>query len=550
MTVPTARRAAALATASAVLVGLAVAVPQAASAAAPTDATNFAFIETSDASQPGPLRQVAGLAPAAVTDATDLTSGNLSTRFFDASSGTTTTATTTVATSVRTAGGTQALVVTNNGTSRIVSTYNDANPVVSANGDTVWFVVHGNLFKYTVATQTTTQISTGAEFNPWAAAPGSHSYLYRLAVSPNGLEAAVLQQSYPDSGSIGVNRSQIKVFDISQTGASFDSTPLWTSYNYVGNGASDPQLLPYNLVFTDDDTLVFGECVNDPCATWTTFSVTPSSAQSGVQSGTGITALPNLDNLLGLKQSGGTWYAWSLTLDSGNTITNITPYSTTDNTFSTALTAGTMWPTGSGKWFSQITPLQAEPPVVGTVANKLPVTAAFAVSKTRIFAGRTVGYTASGTYKTGLAQDVSTVAGALWKSIDGGKTWVKVVDPAAASGTTPRIWRNTYFQWRYAGDDLVAPSTSATRLVQAVPSLSFTVKRWGIYRIVTGKTGRVGGSVSMWKKVGTRWYRIHTTSVKAHGLFNFGRQRLGKGLYKVTTSIDRSWASNFKAFRV
>ena len=555
MTRSTLRRGAAFTAAATLLAGLAVAAPMSASGAVGTP--SVAFIDTTVAS----AAALSSLPPSGSGTPTLLNPAGLSTSFFAASSDTLT-ADTTVVTGVRTVGSvfpntTSALVVTHGGVSKVLSTYTDVNPVVSADGLFVWFLVRGNLYKYDVVAGTTAQINGAAQFNPWAAAAGSHSYVYRLAISTDGSKAAELLQSYPDSGGGGVNRSQIRVFDITQTGANFVSAPIWTSFNYTGNRVAppvnDPQLLPYNFVFTDANTLVTGECVNDPCETWTTWAIDTTTAPDGVKTGAGITALPNLDNLLGLRQSAGTWTAWNLDITTAHTVT---PNTTTDATFASPLTQGTAWPAGSDKYFAYITPLADAAPAFTALAAKMGVASTLTLSKAVVATGTRVAYNAFGTYPSPasgqiLQKETATVGrGTLQSSINGGVTWTTVATTTSGGGTTGILTRNTRFRWVYAGDVLTAPSTSAVKVVYVTPSLSVKVTKSGKTKIVSGVTSRIGGTVSLWKLSGKTWKKLYTASVTTRGAYSFGKRGLAAGTYRVVTLADASWLATAKAFRI
>ena len=554
MTRPTLRRGAAFTAAAALLAGLAVAVPMTAQGAGSTP--TVAFVDSTVPS----AAALTSLAADGTGPATLLNPAGLQTSFFAASSDTATSAST-VVTGVRTIGPvvantTSALVVTHAGVSKVLSTYTDVNPVVSADGLFVWFLVRGNLYKYDVALGTTLQINGAAQFNPWAAAAGSHSYIYRLAISTDGSKAAELLQSYPNSGGAGVNRSQIRVFDISQTGANFVSAPIWTSNNYLGNGVADKQLLPYNFVFTDDKTLVLGECINDPCATWTTWGVDTLAAADGtttMATATGVTALINLDNLLGLRSAAGTWYAWALDNVTAHTIT---PSTTTDSTFATALTAGAVWPVGSDKYFAYITPLADIPATFTGLSAKMSVAPTLVLSKSAVVTGTRVTFNAFGTYPSPasgqiLQKETATVGrGTLQYSLNGGATWAKLVTTTAGGGSTQLLSRTTKFRWLYPGDALTNPATSVVRTVSVAPSLSVKVTRSGSSKVVSGVTSRIGGTVALWKLSGRTWKKLFTTPVKTRGAYSFGKRSLVTGTYRTITLADASWISAAKTFKI
>jgi hypothetical protein len=548
MTRSTLRRGAAFGAAAGVLAALTVAVPTTVSAA--TAVPGVAYIDaTVAASSSLKVAGVDGSSPVSIIPA-----GLQATSF--AASSDTDAASSTVAVVVRTIAPkvqdtTSALVVTHGGVSKVVSSFTDANPVVSADGLFVWFLTHGNLWKYDVVAGTAVQINGGAEFNPWAAAPGSHSYVYRLAVSTDGSKAAELLQSYPNSGPGGVNRSQVRVFDIVQTGASFDKTPIWTSFNYLGNTLTSPQLLPYNFVFTDSDTLVTGECVNDPCATWTTFSVNTSTAPDGVKTGTGITALPNLNNLLSLRQTAGTWWAWAL----DQTAHTLTPSTTTDNTFATPLTAAAAW-AGADHDFAFIQPVADTPATFTSLAAKMGVAATLNLSAKSVNSGAQVHFDGFGTYPAPLSGEVvQKETGQVWKgqlqsSIDAGKTWTVAGATTFGGGLTAKLTRTTQFRWFFAGDALTAPAYSGRKVVSVTPGLTVKVTKSGTRRIVAGTTTRVGGTITLFKLTGRKYVKVLATTISAKGGWSFGKRLLAAGAYRVVTTPDASWASAAKAFRI
>jgi hypothetical protein len=554
MTRPTLRRGAAFTAAAALLAGLAVGAPMAASGAPALDATDVAYIDTT-----APSAAILKNALPDGTSATTLAPAGLSASFFAASTDTAA-ANSTVVTGYRSVAtsapqdSTAALVVTHGGVSKVLSAYTDVNPVVSADGQTVWFLVRGNLYSYDVTSGATTQINGAAEFNPWLAASGYHTYVYRLAISTDGTKAAELLQSYPDSG-VGVNRSQIRVFDISTATPSVKKTPIWTSYNYAG-GPAAKQLLPYNLVFTDPSTLVIGECIDYVCETWTTWSVDTTTAADGtapIAAGTGIAALTNLNNLLGLKQSRGTWYAWALDLTVNH---NITPYTTTDSSFAAPLTLGTPWPNGSEKYLHYVTPLADTPATFTSLSVRMGVAANLKLAKTLVATGTRVHYDAFGSYPVPLSGEVlqkeiaQVWRGQLQYSVNAGATWANVNVSTYGGGSTQKLTRNTWFRWSFPGDALTRPASTSAKLVSVVPSLSVKVTKSGASRTVAGVTSRSGGTVAMYKLSGRTWKKVVTTPVRAKGLYSFGKRTLSRGSYKVVTVADVSWASSTKTFSI
>jgi hypothetical protein len=318
---------------------------------------------------------------------------------------------------------------------------------------------------------------------------------------------------------------------------------------------ADKQLLPYNFVFTDDKTLVLGECINDPCLTWTTWGVDTLAAPDGtttMATGTGVTALTNLDNLLGLRAGTGTWYAWALDNVTAHTIT---PWTTTDPTFA-SLTPLAAWPAGSDKYFAYVTPLADVPASFTGLSVKMSVAPTLVLSKSAVATGSRVTFNAFGTYPSPasgqiLQKETATVGrGTLQYSLNGGATWAKLVTTTAGGGSTQLLTRTTKFRWLYPGDVLTNPATSVVRSVSVAPSLSVKVTKSGSSKVVSGVTSRVGGTVALWKLSGRTWKKLFTTPVKTKGAYSFGKRTLGKGTYRAITLADASWISAAKTFKV
>jgi len=442
---------------------------------------------------------------------------------------------------------THALVVTRAGVSRVLATYWDAQPVISADGDLVWFLVHGNLYRYSWTNNATSAITSGAQFNPTPVSAPAHAYPFRLSISPDGTRAAVITNIWnPTVSTVGVSGSQIVVRDITKP-----SVPLlWKSAAYGGvtGPVTAPEVLPYTLAWVGNTKLVHAVCPDNGCLHWTTSVVDVSAAPAS----TPVTALPALDDYYGLRSAAGTWYAWK-DVDAAKTATFVTMADPTDTV--TAPTPGSTTWTGISLRQSHI-PTTAPSGAFTGLAAKLGVQASLTLSSSLVPTGSRVHYTGAGAFPVpvtvvSLAKEQSVVGvGTLRWSTDAGRTW-KVVGPTVyGGGLTPRLTRNTWFQWMYAGDAFTSAAASKVTMVAVSPAITIKVTKAGAKKIVAGATSRVGGTIVLYRSTGKTWKKVVTARISAKGAYSFGRSTLAHGSYKVVTVADRFWASSTRGLKL
>ena len=154
---------------------------------------------------------------------------------------------------------------------------------------------------------------------------------------------------------------------------------------------------------------------------------------------------------------------------------------------------------------------------------------------------------------------METEQGVLESSTDG-KTYKAVLTTSGANpvsaggydwtGVLPTVKRSLYYRWHFLGSTLTAAGYSPASRVTMIPTVTSKVTKVGAKRSISGTATRVGGSVTLYKVVGSKATKIATKAISASGAYNFGTLSLGSGNYRVSTVADGYAGVGSKTFKI
>ena len=441
-------------------------------------------------------------------------------------------------------------------TTRILSSQYTANPVVSPNGNYVYFLnpiySAGSstptlaLYQYD-ATQITNSANVPVKLalaNNFQPASSSGAYPVRLAVSPDGLNVAIVYESF-DAGGNAINPSRILAAGITtgKTGNYFEQIENASSTSAVGTSS---------LVWGDDNSTLAFSTFNTSSGDLANYSVSVTSANAATTGG------PVAD-WYDIARYNGEWWMWQD--DAANPITSYGHSS--DTSPLVAPTTPTQW--GGDFYVRNFRLSSATPPAVTAAVNKPAAHADLILNLSSVGYKKTTQYVSYNDYMVtidGQAFDYNyseTQAGVLETSTDG-KTFTPLLTTSGAhqvsasgytwTGNLPAVTRTLYYRWHFLGTSLAAAGYSPKSKLTMIPTVTATIKKVGSKRAVSGTATRVGGSVTLYKVVGTKATKIATKPVSAKGAYNFGTLSLKTGNYRISTVADGYAGVGSKTFKV
>jgi hypothetical protein len=463
---------------------------------------------------------------------------------------------------------------------RIIATWWEGQPRLTADGSPVWLDEAGTVWRITGIDYTTpdwadpslsptlgTVASSSAFSELSIVTTGAESwYTQALAVSADGSRVAVLQSDFTTP----VPKSRVLAGDFA-TGAAAGAT--YYSHTWPSTGDTVPE---YGLfTFLEDNGARLAFRTEKPAeapiisttsgeqeryesayvATLSTDSTTPAVRASA------------LDNVYSLRKLGSTWWGWKDSANPGNTAI-VSSYGSSDTPDTVAIAP--LVPRSNGDVTAGYEPTTAKPPVLAPamVVHRLSGSASLRMKVRSVAAGKRDTFWPEFTYGQLPSQSPARAVlgavqkGALLYSTDAGRSWHSTPTPGTTVkvgyqwwSVTPKLYRNTWFRWSYAGDMLTAPASTSSRrpvLVTVSPRFSaFGVAKVGARRVVSGTLSRVGGTAVLYRKVSaTRWTALATVRVSSTGAFTFGRRPLARGSYKVVAVADTWWAASTRPFTV
>ena len=441
-------------------------------------------------------------------------------------------------------------------TTRILSSQYTANPVVSPNGNYVYFLnpVYSAgsktptlaLYKYD-ATQITNsanvpvKLALASNFQPVST---SGADPVRLAVSPDGLNVAIVYESF-DAGGNAINPSRILAAGITtgKTGNYFEQIENASSTTAVGTSS---------LVWGDDNSTLAFSTFNTTSGDLSNYSVSVTS--SGATTNGGPVA-----DWYDIARYNYAWWMWQD--DANNPIT--TYGNSADPSPLVAPSTTTQW--GGNFYVRNFRLSAATPPAITAPVNKPGANADLILNLSSVGYKKTTQYVSYNDYMVTIAGQSfdynysETQQGVLEKSIDG-KTFTPLLTttgahPVSASGYTwtgnlPAVTRTLYYRWHFLGTTLAAGGYSPTSKLTMIPTVTATVKKVGAKRSITGTATRVGGSVTLYKVVGSKATKITTKPISAKGAYTFGTLALKTGNYRISTVADGYAGVGSKTFKV
>jgi hypothetical protein len=420
---------------------------------------------------------------------------------------------------------------------RSLATYFDTNPDVTPDGTLVFWMEDGVIYRYEVASQFTTAMSSRF-------APHDGEYVARMAISPDGTKAAVLYRTDKNGEPVA---TRLKV-------ATFASGPAPFEDQGTFSGLSG---LPWSnvLEWTADSSEVVFSRLNEsgPAPYDRAYRVAPGGTPS---------ELPELAGSYDLSRHDGSWYRFR---DGG---------SGTDVGSSVDLdVAPADWtPFPYGALSVRYRASSVVPPVVTRPVNRAASTAALYLGQSDVSTGASVVYATLATYltdstgKRAYNSDAAQVRyGTLLASRDG-KTFTKYVSTSAGDTllkwpngqlfgngriSKPDTQQNLWLRWCFGGDLFVSGDCSSTKKITVHPTMYVSGSRDAAGRVrVTGSVARKGGTVVLWKWNGTSWRALATASVNTYKRFTFAYRPMPAGVYRVTTKADLAWGQGEYRFRV
>jgi hypothetical protein len=433
---------------------------------------------------------------------------------------------------------------------RQIATRWQADPVVSPDGAYVYFLdwIYSPtsktsqlaLYKYNVVSHTTGRIALHSSFQPNTATGTDPD---ALAVSPDGSEIAIVYRSYDAQGN-PVNPSRMLAGQPSLGTLAPDFEWMETDTT-----TTTPVLSTYSLAWSEDNATIAYAEVAPSDNTITNFFGT-------IGEGVGPGTLLDYYNITRFDSA---WWMWK-DLD-----TSSTAFATITDSIPT------MGPSSTTPWVGNFNVgrfrlSSSKPAVIGQPTNR-PATDAFLVlSNTKSNYNRRLAYDAAGAYfiaqpgQSTINDADYTQRGVLEYSYDK-KTFKTLLTTTAANRVTvggetwlaytPPITRTVHYRWRFLGSAFAAPSKYSTvASVTMIPTVFTTVKKVGAKRKIVGTATRVGGSVTLYKVVGTKLTKVSTKTMNSKGQFNFGTIYLKAGTYRISTVLDTYAGVGSKTFTV
>ncbi len=422
---------------------------------------------------------------------------------------------------------------------RSLATYFDTNPDVTPNGALVFWMEDGVIYRYEVATQFTSAVSTRF-------APAAGEYVARMAISPDGTKAAVLYRTDKSGEPVAAR--------IKAAALAAGPTPFQDSGTFTGQSG-----LPWSnvLEWTPDSSEILYSRLNEsgPAPHVRAYRVAPGGTP---------TELPDLAGSYDLSWHDGSWYQFRDPIGGGSEVGSSAG-------LDVAPLDWTAFPYGSLS--VRYRPASVVPPVVTRPVNRAVSTASLYVGQSDVSTGAAVVYATLATYLTDSTgrraynTDAAQVRyGTLLASRDG-KTFTKYL--ATSAGDTLLKWpngqlfgngrlsasetqQNLWLRWCFGGDIFVSGDCSSTKKITVHPKLGVAGKYDASGRIwIHGSVSRRGGSVVLWRQSGTSWRPIASTPINnKYKTFSFGYRSLGSGVYRVTTKADVSFGSGESRFRI
>ena len=434
---------------------------------------------------------------------------------------------------------------------RQIATRWQADPVVSPNGAYVYFLdwIYSPstssetlaLYKYNVTSHATARITLHNSFQP-SAATGTDPDA--LAVSPDGSKIAIVYRSYDAQGN-----------PTSPSRMLAGQPSLGTSATHVESVESDtttttPVFSTYSLAWSDDNaTIAYAEVVPSDNTMTNFFGTVGASPATGI-----------LFDYYNVTRFGSAWWMWKDNLDTSSTafasITDPIP---------------TVEPPSTTTWVGNYNVdrfrlSSSTPAVIGQPTNRPAMDAFLVLSNTQSNYNRRLAYDAAGAYfipqpgQSAIHDADITQRGVLEYSYDkktfrtlltttaanrvavGGETWLSY---------TPPITRTVHYRWRFLGSAFAAPSKySAVASVTMIPTVFTTVKKVGTKSTISGTATRVGGSVTLYRVVGSKATKVSTKTMNSKGQFSFGTIYLKAGNYRISTVLDTYAGIGSKTFKV
>jgi len=437
---------------------------------------------------------------------------------------------------------------------RIVSSQYTANPVVSRDGLSVWFLNYiyppsGNspklaLYKYNVATKVATRLSLSNDFQPVAA---SGPDTLRLAISPDGSKAAIVYRAYNANGN-AVNPSRIFAAGISagKTGNYFEQKDIASS-SAIASSAS--------LAWADDNSTLTFTKEDLASGQLSTYSVAVTAPNAQASAGP-------LTDWYDVARYNGEWWMWQDDFtDQANPFTNF-GHSADPSPVVAPLTTA-RW---NGSFYVRSFRLSAAtPPAIGIPVNKPTAHPGIVFNTTSVGYKKSTAYYSYNDYMVPISGQVfadnysETQRGVLETSIDG-RTYKALLTTTAAhpvtaggytwTANTPAATRTLYYRWRFAATTFAAAGLTAATKITMIPTVSATITKSNGGRKIVGTATRAGGSVTLYKVVGSKATKVLTKAMNSKGQFNFGTVYLKAGNYRISTVLDGYAGIGSKNFKV
>ncbi len=434
---------------------------------------------------------------------------------------------------------------------RILSSQYTANPVVSPDGLSVWFLNYISapggasstlaLYKYNVTSKVTTRLSLSSAFQP-AAASGPETL--RLAISPDGSKAAIVYRAFDANGD-AANPSRIFAAGISagKTGNYFEQKDIASSSEIASTASLAWAEDNSTLTFTKED-LASGQL--------STYSVAVTAPNAQASAGP-------LTDWYDVARYNGEWWMWQD--DASNPASSFGH--SADPSPVVAPSTTTAW---VGDFYVRSFRLSAvTPPAIGTPVNRPVAHPGLILNATSVGYKKSTAYYSYNDYMVPLAGQIfndnysETERGLLQKSTDG-KAYSTLLTTTAAhpvtaggytwTANTPAATRTLYYRWCFQATTFAAAGCSTATKVTMIPTVTATVTKSGTKRKIVGTATRVGGSVTLYKVVGSKATKIATKTINSAGVYSFGTLSLKTGNYRISTVADSYAGVGSKTFKV
>ena len=434
---------------------------------------------------------------------------------------------------------------------RILSSQYTANPVVSPDGLSVWFLNYISapggasstlaLYNYNVTSKVTTRLSLSSAFQP-AAASGPETL--RLAISPDGSKAAIVYRAFDANGD-AANPSRIFAAGISagKTGNYFEQKDIASSSEIASTASLAWAEDNSTLTFTKED-LASGQL--------STYSVAVTAPNAQASAGP-------LTDWYDVARYNGEWWMWQD--DASNPASSFGH--SADPSPVVAPSTTTAW---VGDFYVRSFRLSAvTPPAIGTPVNRPVAHPGLILNATSVGYKKSTAYYSYNDYMVPLAGQIfndnysETERGLLQKSTDG-KAYSTLLTTTAAhpvtaggytwTANTPAATRTLYYRWCFQATTFAAAGCSTATKVTMIPTVTATVTKSGTKRKIVGTATRVGGSVTLYKVVGSKATPIATKTINSAGAYSFGTLSLKTGNYRISTVLDTYAGVGSKTFKV